>query len=574
MNETTGDNTFDYIVVGGGTAGALMANRLSADRRLRVLLIEAGRRDDYHWIHIPVGYLYCIGNPRTDWLYSTEPDAGLNGRALRYPRGKTLGGCSSINGMIYMRGQARDYDHWASLTGDDTWRWDNVLPAFRQPEDHYKGPASAPDAAGPAADPDFARFHGSGGEWRVEKQRLRWDVLDAFAQAAQQAGIPATADFNRGDNEGVGYFEVNQKNGWRWNTAKAFLRPTAFGRPNFELWCNAQVTKLTIGPNPGAATDEEATERPLRCTGVQVWTGTEMVHVTATREVILCAGAIGSPQLLQLSGIGPAALLQSHGVPVLADVPGVGANLQDHLQIRAVFKVNGVPTLNVLASSWLGKMRIGMEYALKRTGPMSMAPSQLGAFTRSDPAQPYANLEYHVQPLSLDAFGDPLHAFPAFTASVCNLNPTSRGTVSLRSNRFEDAPAIAPNYLSTAEDRKVAADSLRVTRRIVAQPALSRYQPQEWKPGVQFETDEELARLAGDIATTIFHPVGTTRMGRISGPGADPMAVVDTRLRVRGVAGLRVVDAGVMPTITSGNTNSPTLMIAEKAAGWIREDAR
>ncbi len=539
------DNTFDYIVIGGGTAGALMCNRLTRDARKRTLLIEAGRKDDYHWIHIPVGYLYCIGNPRTDWLYSTEPDAGLNGRVLRYPRGKTLGGSSSINGMIYMRGQSRDYDQWARLTGDDTWRWDNVLPAFKQHEDHYLG-----------AD----EMHGAGGEWRVEKQRLRWDILDAFALAAQQAGVPHSTDFNRGSNEGVGYFQVNQKNGWRWNTAKAFLRPTCYGRPNFEMWVNAHVTRLVIEKQPDGS---------LRCTGVQVWDGHQMVTAEATREVVLCGGSIGSPQVLQLSGVGPAALLREHGIEVLLDAPGVGANLQDHLQIRAVYKIKDAPTLNVLASSLYGKAKIGAEYFFKRSGPMSMAPSQLGAFTRSSPAYQWPNLEYHVQPLSLDAFGEPLHRFPAFTASVCNLNPTSRGTVRIKSGSFKDAPAIAPNYLSTAEDRLVAADSLRVTRRIASQPALARYSPEEWKPGVQYQTDEDLARLAGDIATTIFHPVGTTRMGA----DGDPMAVLDSRLRVRGIAGLRVVDAGAMPTITSGNTNSPTLMLAEKAAGWMREEA-
>lgn len=540
------DTTFDYVIIGAGTAGCLLANRLSADPRNRVLLIEAGRRDDYHWIHIPVGYLYCIGNPRTDWLYNTEPDAGLNGRQLRYPRGKTLGGCSSINGMIYMRGQSRDYDGWAQATGDANWTWEHCLPYFTKHEDHYKGA----DA-----------FHGQGGEWRVERQRLRWDILDAFAQAAQEAGIPHSEDFNRGVNEGVGYFQVNQKNGWRWNTAKAFLRPICYGRPNFEMWTSAHVGRLLVEDQPDGG---------KRCTGADVWTGDEMVTVHATAEVILSAGSIGSPQILQLSGIGPAALLQRSGVPLVHELPGVGENLQDHLQIRAVFKVSGVDTLNTMANSWLGKLKIGLEYAMKRSGPMSMAPSQLGAFTRSSPEMPYPNIEYHVQPLSLDAFGEPLHGFNAFTASVCNLNPTSRGSVRIRSNKFDDAPAIAPNYLSTPEDRKVAADSLRVTRHIVAQPALARYQPQEWKPGLQYESDEELARLAGDIATTIFHPVGTTRMGRDD----DPMAVLDSRLCVRGIAGLRVVDAGAMPTITSGNTNSPTLMMAEKAAEWILADAR
>lgn len=546
-------NTFDFIVVGAGTAGCLLANRLSAHPQHRVLLIEAGGRDNYPWVHIPVGYLYCIGNPRTDWLYQTEADAGLNGRRLRYPRGKVLGGCSSINGMIYMRGQARDYDQWARLTGDDDWSWARCLPDFKAHEDHYRLDADT--------DPAFAALHGhrrtgSTGEWRVEKQRLRWDILDAFARAAQQAGIPATDDFNRGDNEGVGYFEVNQKRGWRWNAAKAFLRPACERRPNFTLWTQAQVKRLLF---------ERGADGALRCRGVEVWTRDGTVTAHAAREVVLSAGAIGSPQILQLSGIGPASVLQPLGIDVLADLPGVGANLQDHLQIRAVFKVHGVPTLNTLAHSLWGKARIGLQYLLTRSGPMSMAPSQLGAFTRSAPDRPWPNIEYHVQPLSLDAFGEPLHSFPAFTASVCNLNPTSRGTVRIRSPHFQEAPAIAPHYLSTDEDRQVAVESLRLTRRIVAQPALAPYQPQEYKPGVQYQRDEDLAKLAGDIATTIFHPVGTTKMGH----DQDPMAVLDSQMRVRGIHGLRVVDAGAMPTITSGNTNSPTLMIAEKAARWI-----
>jgi choline dehydrogenase len=548
---------FDTIIVGAGTAGCLLANRLSADSGKRILLLEAGGLDNYHWIHIPVGYLYCIGNPRTDWLYQTEPEAGLNGRTLIYPRGKTLGGCSSINGMIYMRGQSRDYDQWADMTGDDQWNWAHCLPDFKAHESHYRL-----DAADAGRDAAMADFHGTRGEWRVEKQRLRWDVLDAFALAAQQAGIPATDDFNRGDNNGVGYFDVNQKNGWRWNAAKAFLRPVTMRRSNFSLWTHAQVSRLLF---------ERGADGALRCAGAEVVRGAKghkgghKVTITATREVILCAGSIGSPQILQLSGVGPAALLRQHGIPLVLDLPGVGANLQDHLQIRAVYKVQGGKTLNTMASSWLGKAAIALEYAWARTGPMSMSPSQLGAFTRSSPDMPYPNLEFHVQPLSLDAFGQPLHTFPAFTASVCNLNPTSRGAVTIRSPRFEDAPAIAPNYLSTAEDRAVAADSLRVTRNIVAQPAMQKFHPEEFKPGLQFQTDAELAKLAGDIASTIFHPVGTTRMGKAD----DAMAVVDARLKVHGIQGLRVVDAGVMPSITSGNTNSPTLMIAEKAARWI-----
>ncbi|MEY3061609.1 MAG: alcohol dehydrogenase [Pseudomonadota bacterium] len=570
------DSTFDYIIVGAGTAGCLLANRLSADASKRVLLIEAGKRDDYHWIHIPVGYLYCIGNPRTDWLYETEAAAGLNGRTLRYPRGKVLGGCSSINGMIYMRGQSRDYNQWATITDDPQWRWDQCLPYFKFHEDHHQGatethgangvPAALlnPQAHQDAASAEYFRVlkaRKAGGEWRIEKQRLSWGVLDAFAQAAQQAGVPASADFNQGNNEGVGYFEVNQKSGWRWNTAQAFLRPACYGRPNFELWTQAQVARLVI---------ETDADGGKRCTGVKVWDGHQLVTATATREVALSAGSIGSAQILQLSGIGAANSLKQNGVEVMHDLPGVGANLQDHLQIRSVYKVKHAKTLNTLANSWWGKAKIGLEYAMSRSGPMSMAPSQLGAFTKSDPAREWANIQYHVQPLSLDAFGEPLHKFPAITASVCNLNPSSRGSVTLKSPDFKVPPAIAPNYLSTEEDRKVAADSLRVTRRIMSQPAMAVFEPEEFKPGVQYQSDEELAKLAGDIASTIFHPVGTTRMGRED----DPMAVVNSHLKVRGIRGLRVVDAGVMPSITSGNTNSPTLMIAEKAAHWMAKDAQ
>ncbi|MCL4695667.1 MAG: GMC family oxidoreductase N-terminal domain-containing protein [Burkholderiaceae bacterium] len=540
---------FDHVIVGAGTAGCLLANRLSQDPRCRVLLLEAGGRDDYHWIHIPVGYLYCIGNPRTDWLYFTEPDAGLNGRRLRYPRGKVLGGCSSINGMIYMRGQARDYDHWAKVTGDPSWRWQAVLPHFLAHEDHWR-----------AAEPGFAPWHGQGGEWRVERQRLRWEILDAFAAAAREAGVPATDDFNRGDNEGVGYFEVNQRRGVRWNASKGFLRP-ARRRPNLEVRTGVQVTRVLLEPGPDGP----------RAVGVAYRRGPGAPEeaVRAAGEVLLAAGAIGTPQILQLSGIGAPALLAEHGIEPRHVLPAVGENLQDHLQIRAVFAVEGVKTLNTIAHSWLGRAGIGLRYLLTQSGPMSMSPSQLGAFTRSSPEMAHPNVEYHVQPLSLDAFGEPLHREDAFTASVCNLNPGSRGHVRIRSARPEDAPRIQANYLSTPEDRQVAADSLRLTRRIAAMPALARYRPREVKPGVQFRSDEELARLAGDIGTTIFHPVGTCRMGRAD----DADAVVDPQLRVRGIAGLRVADASVMPTITSGNTNAPTLMIAERAAAFVREAA-
>lgn len=454
-NKAQGHQEFDYIVIGAGTAGCLLANRLSADPANRVLLIEAGGRDNYHWIHIPVGYLYCIDNPRTDWCFRTDPDPGLNGRTLIYPRGKTLGGCSSINGMLYIRGQARDYNQWAEITDEEDWSWDNCLPDFMRHEDHYRL-----DDGGDA-DPEHDKYHGHGGEWRVEHQRLKWKVLEDFATACVEAGIPRTRDFNRGDNEGVDYFEVNQRSGWRWNTSKAFLRE-AMKRPNLTLWHSTHVL--------GLSTDTSG-ERP-RCTGVRVdRAGAGEVTARARREVILSAGAIGSPQLLQLSGIGPAALLKEHGIDVVKDLPGVGENLQDHLQIRSVYKVSGVTTLNTMVGSLLGKARIGLEYLLSRSGPMSMAPSQLCLFTRSSDEYDYANIEYHVQPLSLDAFGQPLHDFPAITASVCNLNPTSRGTVRIRSKDPKQAPAIAPNYLSTQEDRKVAADSLRVTRRIAEQPA-------------------------------------------------------------------------------------------------------
>ena len=546
------DTKFDYVIVGGGSAGCLLANRLSSEPKNRVLLLEAGKKDSYPWIHIPVGYLYCIGNPRTDWMYNTEPEQGLNGRSQRYPRGKTLGGCSSINGMIYMRGQARDYENWAKLSGDETWNWEHALNAFKAHENHYRLDNGADPITGNNS--SFSDLHGHGGEWRIEKQRLRWDVLDSFVQAAAEMGIEKTDDFNSGDNAGVGYFDVNQRSGWRWSASKAFLRPVQ-SRPNLTVWTEAHVERLNFKVGLDGA---------VRCYGVTIQHKGVAIQVEALQEVILSAGAVNSPQILQLSGIGPAKLLKSHGIKVVVDTP-VGENLQDHLQIRAVYKVSGTRTLNTLTNSVFGKAKIGLEYLFKRSGPMSMSPSQLGAFTRSDPSRPHANLEYHVQPLSLEAFGEDLHDFSAMTVSVCNLNPTSRGHVRIKSAKFWDAPKISPNYLTTDDDRKVAIDSLRQVRKIMGQPAMKIYQPEEFKPGLQHQSDEELANLAGDIANTIFHPVGTVKMGNIG----DPTAVLDPHLKVKGVLGLRVVDASIMPEITSGNTNSPTLMIAEQAAGWI-----
>jgi len=536
------EGEFDYVIVGAGTAGCVLANRLTEDPDVSVLLIEAGGKDDYHWIHVPVGYLYCIGNPRTDWLYKTAAEPGLNGRSLSYPRGRVLGGSSSINGMIYMRGQREDYDAWARATGDASWAWDAVLPVFRKSEDYYGG---------------ASEWHGAGGEWRVEKQRLKWKILEAFSQAAQQQGIPATDDFNRGDNSGVGYFDVNQKRGVRWNASKAFLR-TAMKRPNLTVVTGAHTERVIV--------------EGRRCVGVEYRGDVDYV-AHARCEVILSAGAVNSPQLLELSGIGDGERLRRLGIDVVRDLRGVGENLQDHLQLRMAYRVDGVRTLNTRAAHWWGKLMIGIEYALLQSGPMSMAPSQLGAFAKSDPDDPALarpDLEYHVQPLSLDRFGEPLHRFNAFTASVCNLRPTSRGSVHAASADPSAPPTIAPNYLSTDHDRHVAANALRLTRRIAASPALARYRPHEILPGLAYQTEEELQEAAGNVGTTIFHPVGTCRMGRAD----DDDAVVDSRLRVRGIDGLRVVDASVMPTITSGNTNSPTLMIAERAAQMLRADRR
>lgn len=541
---------FDYVIVGAGSAGCLLANRLSADPDHRVLLIEAGGGDDWFWIKIPVGYLYTIANPRTDWCYTTEADPGLAGRSIHYARGRVIGGSSSINAMIHMRGQASDYELWAQATGDERWLWGGpdrpgeTLAIYKDLEDYFGGPDE---------------WHGTDGEIRVERPRVRWKVLDAWQAAAAEVGIAAIQEFNRGDNAGSAYFHVNQRRGRRWSMADAFLHPVA-RRPNLTVWTRAQVTRLLLDDQVGEHQRHGAwTTAAHRVTGLRLLKDGRTVDVSARREVILSAGAIGSPHLMQVSGIGPAGLLREHQVPVVVDLAGVGENLQDHLQLRTIYTVQGARTVNTLYRNWFTRAGMGLQYLLLRSGPMTMPPSTLGAFAKSDPSLASADLEWHVQPLSLPKFGEPLHTFGAITPSVCNLRPSSRGHVRMMSADPLAAPAISCNYLSTDADRRAAVLGLRMTRKIMAAPALTRYRPQEMLPGPQVDSDDELESAAGELGTTIFHPVGTCAMG----------TVLDTDCRVYRVAGLRVVDASAMPTITSGNTNAPVMLIAERAARAI-----
>ena len=527
------DGRFDYIIVGAGTAGCVLANRLTEDPGTRVLLLEAGGSDNYHWVHIPVGYLYCIGNPRTDWMMKTAVEAGLNGRSLAYPRGKLLGGCSSINGMIYMRGQAADYDRWRQM-GNIGWGWDDVLPYFRKSEDHHSGEAAR--CMAPAAN-GRSRSSACPGTFCARFRRA------PRSSASCPAPTSTTATTKAPDSS-----RSIRGRGCAGTPRKGFLRP-AMRRPNLRVITRAQTEGLIFDGKTA--------------TGVRFrWNG-RLHEATAEAEVLLAAGAINSPKILEHSGIGRPDLLCNLGIDVVHGSPGVGENLQDHLQIRTVFRVSNAKTLNTMLNSPLGKARVALQYALTRTGPMSMAPSQFGMFTKSDPSMATPNLEYHVQPLSTERLGDPLHPFPAITVSVCNLRPESVGSVHVRDTDLDRQPDIRLNYLSTEADRRVAVQAVRQARQIMTARALASYRPVELLPGPAHQSDDDLLKQIGDIATTIFHPVGTCKMGR------DERAVVGTDLRVHGVDRLRAIDASIMPTIVSGNTASPVVMIAEKAADMI-----
>jgi choline dehydrogenase-like flavoprotein len=506
-----------------------------------VLLLEAGGQDDWVWYHIPIGYLFSIGNPRSDWCYSTEAEPALDGRSIPYPRGKVVGGSSAINGMIYMRGHAADFDQWRQL-GLNGWGWDDVLPYFKAHEDFCGGADEA---------------HGAGGELRVDPPRVGWQVLHVVKHAAIEAGIKPVEDFNRGDNEGVGPLHVNQRRGLRFQAAKAFLRP-ALIRPNLTLETGVLAERIRLDGG--------------RAVGVDYRVKGTRHAANARREVILAAGAVGSPQLLMLSGIGPGAHLAEHGIEVQADRPGVGANLHDHFQIPLRFTVEGIATLNERSHSPLHKALMAAEFALFRRGPLTMAPSQLGIHTRSSPDAERADIAYIAVPYArANTTTLDLDKRPGITLTFYDCRPTSRGDLRLKSPDPEAAPAIRPNYLATERDKRVAANGMRVTRRIARQPALQPYSPTEFAPGDDGATDDaSLLASAAKVGNTVFHTVGTCKMGRPT----DPTAVVDERLRFIGIDGLRVIDASVMPEITSGNTNAPTMMIAEKGAAMVLEDTR
>jgi choline dehydrogenase-like flavoprotein len=534
---------FDYIIVGAGSAGCIIANRLSADAATRVLLVEAGDDDRSIWTRIPIGYMYMIGHPTFDWCFETQPEPQLKGRKIQHPRGKVLGGSSSINGMIQIRGQAADFDHWRQL-GLEGWGWDSVLPYFKRHEDFALG---------------ANEFHSVGGELGVSPQRVNWPILDAVRRAAVEDGVHETNDFSNGVGEGVGPYHVIQRNGVRASAARAFLKP-ARNRRNLRIETGALTARILF--------------EGRRAVGIEYRQRGTTRQARARREVIIATGSIKTPQLLMLSGVGPGAHLADHGISVLVDRPGVGANLQDHLQMLLTYQLEGTHTLNQRYNAPFGKVGIALEYALLRRGPMAMGPSPLGIFLRSDQDRDRANLAFTVLPFSRVSPGmkSNFHPFPAITMSVYTCRPTSRGTVRLKNPDTAAAPELRFNYLSTPDDRELAVESIRITRRIMGRKALAPYRPVEIRPGPQVRDDDDQALLEafGAHATTIFHPVGTARMGAPH----DAHAVVDARLRVIGVEALRVIDASVMPTITSGNTNAPTMMIAEKGAALVLEDAQ